>query len=139
MSIDFGEINYVAVIAAVIINMAAGALWYSPVLWAKPWMALTGHTDMSMGGGSAAIRGYAISILASLIIALALAIVVQLAGAKTIGEGLLLGLLVGIGFVLTTHAANYAFEQKPLRLYLINAGYPVVSFLIQGALLGAWQ
>ncbi|MBI2170797.1 MAG: DUF1761 domain-containing protein [Chloroflexi bacterium] len=139
MSIDLGEINYLAVVAAVVLNMTAGALWYSPVLWAKPWMALTGHTDMSMGGGSAAIRGYAISILASLIIALALAIVIQLARANTIGEGLLLGLLAGVGFVLTTHAANYAFEQKPLKLYLTNAGYPVISFLSIGALIGVWQ
>lgn len=139
MSIDFGEINYLAVVAAVILNMAAGALWYSPILWAKPWMALTGHTDMSMGGGSGAIRGYVVSILASIVIALALALLAKATGTDTIGEGLLLGLLGGIGFVLTTQGANYAFEQRPLKLYLINAGYPVVSFLIQGALLGAWR
>ncbi len=139
MTIDFGGINYLAVLAAVVINMAAGALWYSPVLWAKPWMALTGHTDMNMGSGSGAMLGYAISIVASVVIALGLALLANAAGAETLSEGLTLGLLAGVAFVLTTHAANYAFEQRPLKLYLINAGYPVVSFLVQGALLGAWQ
>ena len=32
MNIEFADINYLAVVAAIIGNMAAGALWYSPVL-----------------------------------------------------------------------------------------------------------
>ncbi len=140
MTIDFGGTNYLAVVAAVVINMAAGALWYSPVLWAKPWTAATGITDEYVRAHkNETYRGYAISIVASIVIALVLSVLVQATGADTIGEGVLLGLTAGVGFVLTTHAANYAFESRPLKLYLINAGYPVVSFALMGALLGAWQ
>ena len=32
MEFDFGELNYLAIVGGVVINMALGALWYSPVL-----------------------------------------------------------------------------------------------------------
>ena len=30
------------------------------------------------------------------------------------------------------------FEQRPIRLWCINAGYHVVNFAAMGAVLGAW-
>ena len=32
------DINYLAVFVAAIINMIIGSFWYSPLLFAKPWM-----------------------------------------------------------------------------------------------------
>jgi hypothetical protein len=140
MNLEPEDINYPAVVVAVVANMLAGALWYSPVLFAKPWMAAVGMTAEDMRHGrAAATRGYIISVVASLVISFALALLVQLAGADGAGDGVLLGLIAGIGFVATTQAASYGFESRPLKLYLINAGYPVAAFVGLGALLGAWQ
>ena len=140
MSIDFGDINYLAVVVAVVVNMAAGALWYSPVLFAKPWSALTGITDEYVREHRReTYRGYAIAVGASIVISLALAVLIQLAGVSTLVDGVMTGLMAGIGFVATTQAATYAFHNRPLKLYLIDVGYPVVAFAILGALLGAWQ
>lgn len=140
MSIDFGGINYLAVLVAVLLNMGAGALWYSHVLWAKPWTALTGVDMAAMGARrDLAMRGYGIAIGASILIAITMAVFAQLAGARTLGDGLVLGLLAGIGFVGTTGAANYSFENRPLKLYLINVGYPMVSFLVMGVLIALWH
>jgi len=33
---------------------------------------------------------------------------------------------------------NNPFEQRPFRLWLINAGYQVVNFAAMGAVIGAW-
>ena len=70
---------------------------------------------------------------------LGLAILVQASGANGLPEGLLLGLIVGIGFVATTQAAQYSFEGRPLKLYLINTGYPALMLAIAGGILGLWQ
>ena len=86
-----------------------------------------------------AYKGYAVSIVGSIIFVLGLATLVEATGAADLAEGLALGLIAGVGFVATTQAANYAFENRPLKLYLINIGYSVVGFAIIGALLGAWQ
>ena len=140
MSIEFSDINYLAVLVGVVINMFAGAMWYSPILFAKPWMAKTGISlEYIQEHEQQAYKGYAVSIVASIMITLTLAILVQLAGATTAADGLTLGLLAGIGFILTTQAANYTFESRPIKLYLINAGYPAVTFVVIGILLALWD
>jgi hypothetical protein len=35
--------------------------------------------------------------------------------------------------------ANAVFGQKKFPLYLIDTGYPIVSLVIAGAILGAWR
>ena len=36
----------------------------------------------------------------------------------------------------TSFGVNYLFEQKSLRLFLINAGYVTVQFTVMGLVLG---
>ena len=139
MDLDLGSINYIAVVVAIVVNMALGAVWYSPLLFAKPWMAANDLTEESISESGSATRGYVVAVIASIVIAFAIALFAQAAGVDTAIEGLLLGLAAGLGFVATTFAANYIFESKPLKLYLINAGYPVVSLTLIGLLIGAWQ
>ena len=139
MDLNIGSINYLAVVVAIVINMAAGAAWYSPLLFAKPWMAANGLTEESIKEAGSATKGYVVAVIASIVIAFAVALFAQASGADTPVEGLILGLAAGLGFVATTFAANYIFESRPLKLYLINAGYPVVSLALIGLLIGAWQ
>ena len=139
MDLDLGSINYIAVVVAIVINMALGAAWYSPLLFAKPWMAANGLTEESISEAGSATKGYVVAVIASIVIAFAIALFAQASGVDTAVEGLLLGLAAGLGFVATTLAASYIFESRPLKLYLINAGYPVVSFTLIGLLIGAWQ
>ena len=137
MDIALGEINYLAVVVGVLLNMAGGALWYSPVLFANPWMAANGFTKKEIEAKGGAAKGYVVSVVASIVITLVLAVIVEAAEADKALHGLALGLLAGLGFVATTAAANYAFEDRPLKLYFINIGYPVVMFAVIGTLLAA--
>ena len=139
MELDLADVNYLAVIAAIAVNMIVGAVWYSPLLFARPWMAANGFTEEQIKAQGSATRGYIVSVIASIVIAFAIALFAQATGADAAIDGLLLGLAAGVGFVATTSAANYIFESRPLKLYLINAGYPVVSFTLIGLLIGAWQ
>lgn len=139
MELDLADVNYLAVIAAIAVNMIVGAVWYSPLLFARPWMVANGFTEEQIKAQGSATRGYIVSVIASVVIAFAIALSAQAAGAGAAIDGLLLGLAAGVGFVATTSAANYIFESRPLKLYLINAGYPVVSFTLIGLLIGAWQ
>ena len=80
-----------------------------------------------------------VSIFASVIIVITLAMIVQLIGASTAAKGVLLGLLAGVGFVAATQLPNYMFESRSLKIYVINVGYPVVTFTTIGLLLTVWQ
>ncbi len=68
-----------------------------------------------------------------------MALIVQLTGASTAAEGVLLGLLPGVGFVAAIQLPNYTFESRSLKIYVINVGYPVVTFTTIGLLLTVWQ
>ena len=140
MEFDFGELNYLAIVVGVVINMALGALWYSPVLLGKPWMAAAGITaeDIEARKGEQ-YRGYAVAVVVSIVLVFVLALLTRNLGIDKPLDGLVLGLVAGIGLVAVSQAPNYSFEGRPLRLFLINLGYSVVGFAIIGVLLAVWQ
>ena len=140
MEFDFGELNYLAIVVGVVINMALGALWYSPVLLGKPWMAAAGITaeDIEAQKGQQ-YRGYAVAVVVSIVLVFVLALLTRNLGIDEPLDGLVLGLVAGIGLVAASQAPNYSFEGRPLSLFLINLGYSVVGFAIIGVLLAVWQ
>lgn len=130
------EINLVPVLAAAIINMVIGALWYSPLLFVRTWMDLVAkrQPETQMPGPA-----YALSFIGALLMAYALALFLRFSNTDSIPVGAGLGFLAWLGFVATTSGVNDLFEGRALKLYLINAGYPLVSLVIMGALLAAWR
>ena len=52
--------------------------------------------------------------------------------------GLHTGLFTGLFFIATALGVIYLFEQRPLKLWFINAGYQVVNFAAMGTIVGAW-
>ncbi len=138
-NLDIGSLNYLAIIIGVVFNQLLGAAWYRT--WAKPWMADVGLTmeDMeAMKGTSMQWLPYVIAIVSTLVFTFVLALLIQGMEASGALEGLLLGLLVGVGFVVTSFATTYSFESRSLRLFLINIGYPLISYALIGLLLAAW-
>ncbi len=54
------SINYLAVVVAAVAYFMIGGLWYSPLLSAKKWLALSGMTEEQIkasGGGGKAYLG----------------------------------------------------------------------------------
>jgi len=45
MTLDFGTVNWLAVVVGAAIYFILGAVWYSPVLFAKPWQAAIGWDE----------------------------------------------------------------------------------------------
>lgn len=130
------NINYWAVLVAAILSMPVGALWYSPILFAKPWMKETGKKMSEMRG---ATTGYVLAFVAELITAYVLAHIIQYAQATTLLQGLATAFWVWIGFVATAMAVNYTFEGRSQKLYLITAFHHLAVLLVMGAVLGAWR
>lgn len=135
------DINYLAVLAAAVIQFALGALWYSPVMFAKPWTAAMGKTaeeirEESRQQNMALIYGSAF--LTALITAFVLAHIVDYAHAETVGSGILSGFWIWLGFVVTSNLAAVTFEGRRPALYAINVGYQLVGLAIMGAVLAVW-
>lgn len=130
------QINYLAVVAAAVSAFLLGGLWYSPVLFGKRWMDLTGITAERAAQASQA-KVFGVAFLWSLLGAFVFAMF--LGPAPAFGFATAAGLSAGLFWVAGSFAINYQFEQKPTTLLLINGGYHTLQYTLFGAILGLWH
>jgi surface polysaccharide O-acyltransferase-like enzyme len=139
---SFAGINFWAVLVCAIATMAIGFLWYSPILFANPWMRLMGFdpndrakiAEMRKSAG----KIYGLAFVASIASAVVLAKIIDLTSVNTIPYGMKIGFAVWLGFVTTVQLTGALFGKQPTKLYLINTGYQLVCYLAMGAILAKW-
>ena len=128
--------NIVAVLVSALLAFVIGGLWYSPILFARAWMREAGLTEEQTRQANLA-RVFGLSAIANLVMAFNLAAFI---GAKaTLAFGLLAGLAAGLGWVSMSLGVIYLFEQRSLKLWLINSGYQVLAYTVMGGVLAAWK
>jgi hypothetical protein len=130
------HLNPLAIVAAAMLAFLIGAVWYSPLLFAKRWQQETRLTDAQLKSGSMA-RIFGLALVCDLVMSANLA--AFLGGKATVGFGLAAGAATGIGWVAMCFAVNDLFERRPLALWLINTGYHDVSQTLMGGLLAWWK
>jgi hypothetical protein len=136
-------VNLWAVLVAAGATMVLGFLWYSPVLFANPWMKLMGYDpndkarleEMRKSAGPT----YGLAFIASLLSAAVLGKVIAVASVHSVLYGMKFGFAMWLGFVTTVQLTNALFSRQPSKLYAINTGYQLVCYLAMGAVMGAWR
>ena len=124
--------NLISLVVAVIADGVLGFLWYNK-LFTKQLMAAIGKPLNQLGNPRLAVP---LTIVATIVAAYAIGVIVSLAKAATLGDGALVGLAAGLGFVATSFGGTYAFEGRPRKLYFIQAGYQVIGLTLMGAIYG---
>ncbi len=131
------QVNYLAVGVAALATVFIGALWYSPLLFGKLWLKAHGYTQEQMRkkAGPALI----VSLFCYVVMAFVLSILVSYAGASTVLQGAFLGLLVWIGFLATLGLTAHMYSEKPLSIYVMDAGYQLAYAVVMGVILAVWR
>jgi hypothetical protein len=142
MSFDLlTDLSWLAVLVAALAYFAIGAMWYAPPVFGKAWMAAGGMEPPEAGTRpSPAI--YLTPLIGSLLSAVALGMLAEASGTDTFGEGVVLGLVVAIGFAVSIAFVTAQFESqkpKPMVWGAVNAGYHVVGSLIAAIIIASWQ
>jgi hypothetical protein len=70
--------------------------------------------------------------------AVALALAAEGVGADSAGDGIVLGVVLGIGFGATVNSWPPIFARMPWEWWLVNSGAFVLMQVAMGAILGAW-
>ena len=128
------DVNVFAVVAAAVSAFLLGGIWYGP-LFKNAWCREAGLDPNAPAKHPARVFGTAF--VASLIAAYAFA--VYLGPAPQLWVAVHAGLMVGALFVATSFAINYAFAQRSLKMWLIDAGYHTLQFALYGVILGLWH
>jgi hypothetical protein len=114
-----------------------GALWYSPILFYKGWLAETKLTEEQLAKQNPA-KTYGLAFLFSLIISYNLAFFLSDSAIDAFW-GATAGFLAGFGWSTLIFAIIALFEQKSWKYIFINGGFITVYFTLIGFILGVWR
>jgi cell division inhibitor SulA len=128
------------IVVAAVAAFTLGALWYSPMLLGKAWVAANGLTAEKIESMRAsASRAYTVSFLCNLVMAGALCVLLRRIGVVSWLTGAKLGALVGLGFAATLGLAANMYSDRKLSAWAIDAAYQVAYLVLMGAILAAWR
>ncbi|MEJ2871071.1 DUF1761 domain-containing protein [Actinomycetospora sp. OC33-EN08] len=130
----FAQINWLAVVIATVASAVLGGLYFGAVV-GKQYLRVLGREGQEAPKPSpvAAVG----PLVCGFLVVLASAVLVAALGLTTVGDALVFGLVVGIGYLLAMTfqiAINPNFPH-PLRYGALNAPYFLVTSLVTSVLL----
>ena len=133
--------NFWPILVASIVAFAIGALWYSPILFGKEWMALNkmSASDVDAAKAKGVWKMYVSQFVITLISYSVLGFLVVSSGMWGASNGAFLGFFLWLGFVMPIGASGLFWEKKPFKLVLINVVGTLLTLVIGGAIIGAWK
>lgn len=127
------NIPWLGVILATASAFLLGGIWYGP-LFKNVWCREAG-IDPNGKPDKHPAQVFAVAIACAFLAALMFS--VMMPSSATAVDGLGLGFVVGLFFVAMSFGVNYAFAGRSLKLWMIDAGYHIIQFILYGVIIGA--
>lgn len=140
---DFSSINWLAVLACVVVSMIVGSIWFSQKTFFPIWWKAIGKTEKDAPGSMNMGLLWGLTVLASLVQAVFMALMVNtlgrlMPGGPSLASGATAGFILWLGFVAPSSLTNKLFAGQ-LKAWVLEAGNHLVDFVLFGAILGAWH
>ncbi len=131
------SINIWAVLVSGVLHWIVGALWYSPVLFGKPWAELM-KLDMSSDEEGPSVLLYLGGLIVGIVMAAGLALLLSLTGTTAIPAAIAIALVAWLAFTAAPAFANAIFGGS-VPLWAINNAYPLVTVILMSVILTVWR
>lgn len=115
--------------------MLGSMLWYSPPIFGNMWMQEEGLTQEDVQAGVSP-KIYGSVFVMALVTNLAIALILGNIQDANAFDGLLVGLIIGVGIVAMILAPHYIFAGKSTRLTLIQMGHGALEVAVSGLIIG---
>jgi hypothetical protein len=140
MTLDvLGDVNWLAVIVAAIVYFALGAVWYAPAVFGKAWMRSSSYQMPE--GESPGASFYIVPFITCLIGTIAVAMLTAATGSETVGEGIVVGLVAGLGIAGSALVVTGYFDPQkaePMVWVAVVTGYHLVGITLAAVILAIW-
>lgn len=133
LSTVLSDINLLAVLVAGIVHTLTGLIWFMPKFFGNAWMELTGK-EMKP-----ASQWIAAGLIGHQVMAFVLAVIVNLANVTNVMGGIVVGILVCVGFMATLEIGELIWEKIPFKLFMIRVGNQLIGLGVAGGILAVWR
>jgi hypothetical protein len=130
------SINYLAVVIAAIAGAVINTLWYSVILKAR--VSALRAADPTIAGRDPRPPMYSVAVIGQLVMALVLALMLELTNLSGIGGGALLGVLLWLGFTIPAMAQVQTFGYRQRGFILIDGANWLIAAAAMGAIIAAF-
>ncbi len=103
-----------------------GGLWYG-LLFQKPWIEAMGINPEDISKNGDGKKEMIMTLIVEVIISMVTILFLSALNAATPINAMIIGLIT-----ILSGLKNYFFEQRPLKLILINESYKLMAFIIIG-------
>jgi len=139
MALDFGSVNWLAVVVSAVATFFIGGVWYGAV-FAKAWVSVHGFKEDELAVmQKQQMRNFGIFILGDLVMATVISLMFTKLGITTAMQGALIGALIWLGISATLGAARNAAYSKTISAFLIDTCHELVCLAAMGAIIGGWS
>jgi hypothetical protein len=134
----FSNANWLAITVATLSYFVLGALWYSKILFAKPWMAGHGIGEPTPEAKKKMPMMMVMCLLMNFIVTLAIGMLVMGLGSIMCMSGIKLGLLCAV-LGIVPMVMSHMFTGRPVKVWVIDAAYHAVAYVLVAIILSVWH
>lgn len=121
------NIRFELVLIAIVFHIILTMLWYSPFLLGKLWSSFTGVAI----DGPPQLSKLLIGIVSTAVLSIVLYLLIGQLGLHGWIQGLQIGGVLIVGFILAVHVPIAVYNETPLGLMAIDAGVFSIALLAQ--------
>ncbi len=133
----FGDLNWVAVIVAGLAYFVLGAVWYTNALFGRQYRTALGVDPAVQAQPDPMLL--VTNFVGWMVAAVAMGLIAVSVGADSVLDGIVLGLVVSVGLILTQLVVNATYEGRGTAILKVNAPYMILGYVVMGAILAAWR
>ena len=134
------HVSFLPVLVAAVVVFVLGWLWYSPVLFYKPWMRLRGLDPVAAMAGVKMPGGkLLVELVRCLLLAYVIARFVALLGISSWLMAVHFGFMAWIGFPVIILTGSVLWENTPWKVAAIHAGDWLVKLLVISVIVTLWR
>ncbi|MGC6411271.1 MAG: DUF1761 domain-containing protein [Candidatus Puniceispirillaceae bacterium] len=120
--------DYLVLLGCAALWFILGALWYSPLLFAKPWMRALGKTQEElMAGGSSMAVAMSVSAFVCLMQAATVAFIITHFKIQSVVVAGMVGFLMALSFGFLAEWRSHHYVRRKITLIWIDKGYDLVA------------
>jgi Protein of unknown function (DUF1761) len=132
---NFGDLNWLAIIVATVAWFAFSAIWYSVPPLSKAWMR---EAKVTPGEGPPLVTLLIPTFIGYFVTTIVIALLARAVGAADLTDGLVLGILLGVGFGVIGALVVQIYEQKGGSYWLINGINAIIAYSIVAVIVTIW-